>query len=67
MPALEALLGGARTAGIVAVTIYLETLLGRAKFIAGDFAGAIELLSEKEETAFGPARQPAWVDRGPAC
>lgn len=54
MPALEALLGGARTAGIVAVTIYLETLLGRAKFIAGDFAGAIELLSEKEETASVP-------------
>lgn len=54
MPALEALLGAARTAGIVAVTIYLETLLGRAKFIAGDLAGAIELLSEKAETASVP-------------
>jgi len=54
MPALEALLGAARTAGIVAVTIYLETLLGRAKFIAGDHAGAIELLSEKAETASVP-------------
>lgn len=54
IPALEALLGGARSAGIVAVTIYIETLLGRAKFIAGDVAGAIELLSEKEETASVP-------------
>jgi len=36
------------------VTIYLETLLGRAKFIAGDHAGAIELLSEKAETASVP-------------
>ena len=54
MPALEALLGAARTAGIVAVTIYLETLLGRAKFIAGDYAGAVELLSEKAETASVP-------------
>ena len=54
MPALEALLGAARTAGVVAVTIYLETLLGRAKFIAGDHAGAIELLSEKAETASVP-------------
>ncbi len=54
IPALEAMRGGARSAGIVAVTIYIETLLGRAKFIAGDVAGAIELLSENEGIASVP-------------
>lgn len=57
IPALEALLGAAKAAGIAAVSFYLETLLGRAKFIAGDIEAAIGLLTEKEEARSVPQAQ----------
>lgn len=44
IPALETLLRAARAAGVGAVSPFLETLLGRAKFIAGETAAAVELL-----------------------
>jgi len=53
-PTLEALLGAARAAGVVVISVFLESLLGRAKFIAGDFDGAVELLTSKKETQSVP-------------
>ncbi len=50
IPPLEALLGAAQVAGVTAVSVFIESLLGRAKFIAGDLAGAVVLLTGKKKT-----------------
>ena len=49
IPSLEALLGAAKAAGAVAVSMFIETLLGRAQLIAGNPAAAIELLTIRKE------------------
>jgi ATP/maltotriose-dependent transcriptional regulator MalT len=43
------LLRADKAGGALAVLQYIQTFLGRAKFLAGDAAGAIELLDSKEE------------------
>ncbi len=47
LPLLEGLLRAARAGGALGVVHILEVFLGRAKFIAGDVAGALVLLSGK--------------------
>jgi hypothetical protein len=46
---LQGLLGAAREAGALAVSQFIETLLGRARFVGGDVAGALALLGPKRE------------------
>lgn len=50
IPPLEALLGAAKAAGVVVMSVFIESLLGRAKFIAGDLAAAVDLLGGGKET-----------------
>jgi ATP/maltotriose-dependent transcriptional regulator MalT len=47
IPLLEGLLSAATAGGALAVVRLMEVFLGRAKFVAGDVAGALELLSRK--------------------
>jgi class 3 adenylate cyclase/tetratricopeptide (TPR) repeat protein len=49
IPLLEALLGAAKNAGALAVSMFIETMLGRAKFVNGDIAASIALLQPKME------------------
>src|SRR5947208_13623202 len=48
IPLLEGLLRAAKAGGALGVMQIMEAYLGRAKFIAGDAAGARELLSGKK-------------------
>ena len=50
IPPLEALLGAAKAAGVLVVSVFIESLLGRAKFIAGDVAEAVVLLTGRKKT-----------------
>lgn len=46
---LEAMLSAARSAGALAVSLFIQTMLGRARFVAGDVAGALALLRPRRE------------------
>jgi ATP/maltotriose-dependent transcriptional regulator MalT len=50
IPLLEGLLRAAKAGGALAVMQIMEVYLGRAKLIAGDIGGALELLSRKAQT-----------------
>lgn len=52
--ALEALLGAAKAAGALAVSQFIETLLGRARFVSGDTQGSLALLAPKKEYSVVP-------------
>jgi class 3 adenylate cyclase/tetratricopeptide (TPR) repeat protein len=47
IPLLEGLLRAARAGGALAVVRLMEVFLGRAKFVAGDIKGGLDLLSGK--------------------
>jgi class 3 adenylate cyclase/tetratricopeptide (TPR) repeat protein len=49
VPLLETLLTHAKAGGALAVSLFIQSMLGRAKFISGDAAGAIPLLLGKKE------------------
>src|SRR5260370_30365758 len=49
VPLLEGLLRAAKAGGALGVSQVMEVLLGRAKFIAGDTAAAVELLTPKRK------------------
>lgn len=49
VPLLEALLTQARAGGALAVSLFVQSLLGRAKFVAGDAEGAIALLMGRQD------------------
>jgi len=51
---LETLLGAAKDAGALAVAQFIETLLGRARFVTGDTAGSLALLAPKKEYGVVP-------------
>ncbi len=51
VPLLEALLTQARAGGAFAVSLFIQSLLGRAKFIAGDAEAAIGLLMSRKDEA----------------
>lgn len=46
---LETLLGEVKAAGAFAVSQFIETLLGRGRFVIGDLAGSLALLEPKKE------------------
>jgi len=46
---LEMLLGAVKAAGALAVSQFIESLLGRARYVNGDVAGSLALLSPKKE------------------
>ncbi len=46
---LEAMLDAARGAGALAVSLFAQTMLGRARFVGGDVAGALSLLRPRKE------------------
>jgi predicted ATPase len=50
IPLLEGLLGAVKAGGALGVMQIMEVHLGRAKLIAGDIAGALELLSRKRQS-----------------
>jgi hypothetical protein len=51
---LETLLGAVKAAGALAVSQFIETLLGRGRFVIGDTAGALALLAPKKEYSVVP-------------
>jgi tetratricopeptide (TPR) repeat protein len=51
---LEAQLGAANAAGALAVSHFIESLLGRARHVNGDLAGALALLRPKPEYSAVP-------------
>ena len=65
IPALEGLLGAAKAGGALSVVRLMELFLGRAKFIAGDVAGGLALLSargpaESSERSYLDGRSGVW-------
>jgi tetratricopeptide (TPR) repeat protein len=50
IPLLEGLLRAAKAGGATFVVQFMEVFLGRAKFLAGDLAGALKLLMGKNPT-----------------
>ncbi|HTE36973.1 MAG TPA: hypothetical protein VK630_10545, partial [Reyranella sp.] len=50
----EMLLGAVKAAGALAVAQFIETLLGRARFVNGDTTGALALLAAKKEYSAVP-------------
>jgi class 3 adenylate cyclase/tetratricopeptide (TPR) repeat protein len=51
---LETLLGAVKAAGALAVAQFIETLMGRARFVKGDTAGSLALLAPKKEYGVVP-------------
>ena len=51
---LETLLGAVKAAGALAVSQFIETLLGRARFVNGDTTGSLALLAPKKEYSVVP-------------
>lgn len=51
---LETLLDPVKAAGALAVAQFIETLLGRARFVSGDTAGSLALLAPKKEYGVVP-------------
>ena len=66
IPLLEGLVHAARAGGALAVVRLMEVFLGRAKFIAGDVKGGLELLSGKRspddpERSYWHGRGGVWL------
>jgi class 3 adenylate cyclase len=47
---LETLLGAVEAAGVLALSQFIEPLLGRARFVNGDTTGSLALLAPKEQS-----------------
>jgi class 3 adenylate cyclase len=54
IPPLETVLGAARQAGALAVSQFIENLLGQARLVNGDAAGSLLLLAPKKEYTLVP-------------
>ncbi|CAN5452264.1 adenylate/guanylate cyclase domain-containing protein [soil metagenome] len=54
IPPLETLLGAAKQAGALAVSQFIENLLGHARLVNGDAAGSLLLLAPKKEYTLVP-------------
>jgi hypothetical protein len=66
IPLLEGLMHAAKAGGALAVVRLMEVFLGRAKFIAGDVKGGLELLSGKRslddpERSYWDGRGGVWL------